>query len=190
MENDSQLTDWTEGIRSADTGAFESLYRALHDPLKGYARGFVSDEETAEDVVQECFIKLWQARDTLDGSKSVRALLYTMVRNHAFNIVRSQRTQDRHHLEFAKDQQDVVTDHTELDATKLGRLLDSWIAQLPERQREALRLSRLDGLSHAEVSSIMDVSQRTVNNHIVRALKYLRNEIRNYDESLITHYSL
>jgi RNA polymerase sigma-70 factor (ECF subfamily) len=189
MEGAIQMTEWAVRIRAADEQAFESLYRALHHPLKAYARGFVTDDAAADDVVQESFIKLWQSRDSIDESRSIKALLYTMVRNNALNMERSRKTKVRQHEELAQDIPDSVAQSSEVDAEALGSLLDQWIDQLPERQREALRLSRLDGLSHAEVGAIMNVSARTVNNHIVRALKFLRDEIRKYDESLLTNYS-
>ncbi len=63
--------------------------------------------------------------------------------------------------------------------------MDGWINELPLRQREALILSRYQGLSHQEVAAIMDVSPRTVNNHLVRALKYIHGQIQRYEPSLL-----
>jgi len=63
--------------------------------------------------------------------------------------------------------------------------MDEWIESLPERQREALILSRFQGLSHQEVAAVMDVSPRTENNHLVRALKYIHGKIQGYEPSLL-----
>ena len=72
-----------------------------------------------------------------------------------------------------------------MDARDLEDRLHDWIADLPDRQREALELSRFRGLSHEDVAGIMDISPRTVNNHIVRALRSLRERIRTYEPSLL-----
>jgi len=66
----------------------------------------------------------------------------------------------------------------------LEERLRTWIADLPTRQREALVLSRFEGLSHDQIAEVMDISPRTVNNHIVRALKRLRDHVDDYDEAL------
>ena len=189
MDEAEQLRDWAVRIRDGDERALELLHHAFHDRLAGYARSIVADDAAAEDAVQETFIKLWQTRADIDDSRSIKAYLYTMVRNNALNTERARRVKERAHEELAASSDASAVQMMDLDARTLGALMDQWIDQLPERQREALRLSRLDGLSHAEVGAIMNVSQRTVNNHIVRALKFLRDEIRKYDESLLSRYS-
>lgn len=59
-------------------------------------------------------------------------------------------------------------------------MLNRWISNLPNRQQEAFRLSRFDGLDHAEIAEVMDVSEKTVNNHIVAALSFLREKYEEY----------
>ena len=70
-------------------------------------------------------------------------------------------------------------------ASELKEKIDGWIDSLPIRQREALVLSRMQGLSHEEIASVMNVSPRTVNNHIVRALKYIHGQVQGYEPSLL-----
>ena len=72
-----------------------------------------------------------------------------------------------------------------LTAQRLDDKLQLWIDQLPERQREALTLTRFEGLSHVEVAEIMGISPRTVNNHLVKALETLRDQIRAYEPDFL-----
>jgi RNA polymerase sigma-70 factor (ECF subfamily) len=72
-----------------------------------------------------------------------------------------------------------------VDASDLTARLKEWVNELPERQREALMLSRFQGLSHREIADIMAISPRTVNNHIMRALHYLQNQILAFEPTLL-----
>src|SRR5690606_17488812 len=68
------------------------------------------------------------------------------------------------------------------DVDLLARHLDQWVAEMPERRREAFLLSRMQGLSHEEIATVMDLTPRTVNTHIVLALKYLRQRLQTLEE--------
>jgi RNA polymerase sigma-70 factor (ECF subfamily) len=171
-------------LAASDAEAFERLFRHLHGPLLRYA-ATLTDPDDADDVVQDAFVRVWNNRQRLDPNRSLRALLYQIVRNLAFNRGRDRRLHDEKHAQMSNlvsppDAPDAVADGARLDA-----LLGRWIAALPPRQREALALSRFDGLSHDEIATAMGVSPRTVNNHLVAALKTLRDHIHRYDPTLL-----
>ncbi|MDX1419027.1 MAG: RNA polymerase sigma-70 factor [Rubricoccaceae bacterium] len=171
-------------LAASDMGAFETLFRHLHAPLLRYASSLVGPD-AADDVVQDAFVRIWNARERLDPDRSLRALLYQTVRNLAFNRTRDRRLHDEKHVEMSvtvasPPAPDAVTDGARLD-DHLGR----WIEALPPRQREALTLSRFDGLTHDEIADAMGVSPRTVNNHLVAALKTLRSHLSRYDSTLL-----
>lgn len=178
---------WCRGIRRSDREAFERLFYALHDALHRYAVSIAGEEAAARDIVQETFVQLWERRDTLDPQRSVRALLFRMVRNRAYNHERDRRRRE----ELLRKEGDVFRNGRpdapdgRMRTEHLDGLLKKWIDALPERQREALILSRYEGLSHQEVAAVMDISPRTVNNHLVRALKTLRGQVSEYEPELL-----
>ena len=107
-----------------------------------------------------------------------------MVRNRALNAVRdSSGVQVDHELASSQQSDQPVVnnvDEDEDDDSTLKRLMRSWIDQLPDRQKEAFMLSRFEGLDHDEIANVMDVSPKTVNNHIVAALRSLRERFGQY----------
>ncbi|MFB3133852.1 MAG: RNA polymerase sigma factor, partial [Rhodothermales bacterium] len=108
-----------------------------------------------------------------------------MARNRAYRCLRDERAHAEKH-EILKRQASAQTPGSEepaarLDAEILNQKLRAWIGALPERQREALLLSRFHGLSHREIAAIMGVSPRTVNNHIVRALEHLQERVETFE---------
>ena len=142
------------------------------------------DEDAAHDVVQESFIKLWTVRETLDSDRSIRALLYTIVRNRSFNA-RRLRTRRQQHVAMMEvaDMEERPMIEENMDTQKLADLLHQWISELPPRRREAFQLSRFDGHSHEAIARIMNLTPRTVTNHIMLALQHLRDRLHQYRTS-------
>ncbi len=180
---DSELyADWTRRLAAHDATALRELFDALYEPLWRSVMRLVGDDAIARDLAQDAFVRIWDRRDTLDPSLSIKALLYRTVRNLALNHLRDEQTR-RHLLEdpesasvSARPRAPASAD-MQLEANELAVRLNQFIAELPPRQQEALRLSRFDGLSHQEIADVMGCAPRTVNNHLVRALEQLRSRL-------------
>ena len=187
MPTDEQFRQWCRRISASDRNAFEAVFDALHDPLARYALQITERKAAARDIVQYAFTSLWDMREDLDPEESLEALLFRIVRNRAYNTERDRRTRESKHDELKQDTEPVQPNHgAEMDADRLEENLRAWMDELPDRQREALALSRFEGLSHEAIAEVMDISPRTVNNHIVRALKKLRRWVRSHHEDHLT----
>ena len=174
---------------SSNGRAYAELFEAMYEPLFRYVRSITDTPDAARDVTQDVFIRLWEVRDSLTPEQSLEAYLYRIARNRAYNHERNQRTRTEKE-ETVRDRTPAqpappTRPDTQTDAQQLEDRLWRWIGELTERQREALVLSRFDGLSHDEVADVMDISPRTVNNHIVRALKHLRGRLNDYEPNLL-----
>ncbi len=149
---------------------------------------FTRSTPASMDIVQDVFAKLWEVRHTLDPNRSLKALLYRMVRNLAFNHHRDTKNREAKHNTMADYVSDTVDRPDEVVGSEmLEHRLHEWIDELPDRQREALTLSRFEGLSHDEIAAMMEISPRTVNNHLVKALKHIRDQIRAYEPNLLSY---
>jgi len=181
MPTDEQFQRWCRRIKASDRAAFKAVFDVLHDPLARYALQMTGREAAAQDIVQYAFTSLWDMRADLDPDESLEALLFRIVRNRAYNTERDRRTRDRKHDELKRDTDPVQPNAgAQLDADRLAADLRARMDELPDRQQEALALSRFEGLSHEAIAEVMDISPRTVNNHIVRALKTLRRWVRSH----------
>ncbi len=179
------FVSWCRRLAASDEEALEELFRATHPALVRYAATFTHDPAAAGDLVQDAFVRIWERRTTLDPSRSLKALLYRTARNLALNWVRDRET--RRHLltDYRPDASHEPMPDAHTEGRELRRHLEAWIAALPERQREALLLSRFEGLSHDEIAEVMGISPRTVNNHLVKALRHLRDRTMAYAPSLL-----
>lgn len=172
--------EWGRRLRKSDESAFRELFMDSYNPLMRYAKTFIRDEDAVRDILQEVYVHLWEIRLRIDEEKSLQALLYKMTRNRCLNHLGAKSPARLENLAPA-DQPTVEPDTGETDdddGMALQRDLYQWIEELPDRQREAFELSRFEGLDHQEIAEVMECAPRTVNNHIVSALKTLRDRLQ------------
>lgn len=187
MPTDEQFRAWCRRIKTSDREAFARVFEVLHDRLARYALRITGQKSVAQDVVQQAFTALWDMRSSLNPDESLEALLFRIVRNRSYNYTRDRRTRNSTHDALQREVEPVRdTPATDMDADRLDDHLREWIDELPDRQREALSLSRFEGLNHEEIAQVMEISPPTVNNHIVRALKTLRRKVRSHHPDLHT----
>ncbi|MFO8028573.1 MAG: RNA polymerase sigma-70 factor [Cyclonatronaceae bacterium] len=190
---DTMQRQLADRIQKSDRRAFDELFRAMYPRLVRFAFKITQDWNTSCDITQDVFVMLWQQRNTVDPDRSIRAWLFRSVRNRAYNYQRDRReiadpeAVDR--LTGDARASDAPYDpgwpadapaHENGQETQLQKKILEWIQELPERQREAFELSRYEGLFHHEIAGVMQVSVKTVNNHLTAALKYLRSCYQSY----------
>lgn len=175
----ARYAEWARRLAADDATALRALFEDTYEPLWRSVVRLVGDESIARDLAQDAFVRVWDRRATLDPSLSLRALLYRTVRNLALNQLRDDQTRrqllaDPSAAAIGARPRDPARADEQVEAAELADRLRAFIAELPPRQREALLLSRFDGLSHQEIADVMGCAPRTVNNHLVRALEHLR----------------
>lgn len=175
LPSDQQFTLWAKKIRRSNRKAFDQLFRSFYPILVRFAMRYTRDSAAAKDVVQDSFIKLWQKRTLINPEQSLKNYLYTMVRNNALNLIRELSDVEVDH-EMANSKSEAVELKTaDKPENRIDDFFSTWIDQLPKRQKEAFELSRFEGLDHEEIAEVMNLSTKTVNNHIVTALRFLRD---------------
>lgn len=189
MPDAPPFEEWCRRLKASDRAAYAEIFEEMYDPLFRYVRSITKESEAARDLTQDVFIRLWEVRDALSPERSLEAYLYRMARNRAYNHERGRRTRAEYEEtvreESAAQPAPPEQPDVETAAQQLEDRFRTWIADLTDRQREALILSRFENLSHDEIAEVMEISPRTVNNHIVRALKSLRERIRDYQPDLL-----
>ncbi len=152
---------------------FSTQFHAHYRPLCLYALRFLEDVDLAEDVVQETFTTLWEKRDALPEINSFKSYLYTSVRNNCLMKLRSHRDfEDVEELQLLEENtEEERMERAELEA-KLWQLID----ELPEKRREFFLMAKRDGMPYKEIAEETGLSVKTVDNHVTRALKFLREK--------------
>lgn len=173
--------DIYELIRDGDIKAFNLLFQRLYMQLYIYCRKFIPDPEEAKDILQNVFLHFWERRGELCIDTSLRAYLFRTVHNECLNFIRSTRQTDLLGGEETIALYDCFDRPDEtLNVNEMERHLKNSIDSLPEQCRVIFRLSRFDGLSVREIAGKLDLSPRTVETQIYRALKMLKKDMKEY----------
>ena len=181
IEEQEALDRLADRLKASDQEAYATIFRCMQEPLLRYLFRITRDEALALDVLQDVFLKLWEKRASLEVKVSLKALLYTMARNRALNVNRSQ-ARMRYDSDLVGENTTEVADsmiEQEIQASQLDAFFKTWIKELPPRRAEAFVLSRFHAMSNKEIGEVMGLSKRTVDTHIVHALRHLR---KRYDQ--------
>jgi RNA polymerase sigma-70 factor, ECF subfamily len=169
----------TTGIQIHSEKDFDALFRAWYTPLVRYAFTFTAgDLDEAEELVQETFAKFWAQRETFDFHHSAKAYLFRMVHNLALNRLRSQRTQER----YAEHQIRQMAHEYEApkDDPELQHRFREVLKNLPAQCRQVFELSRFEELKYREIAEQLGISIKTVETHMGKALRIMRQELAEY----------
>jgi RNA polymerase sigma-70 factor (family 1) len=170
--------EWYARIKAGDESAFEALFRAHYGVLCGFARKFVADKDTAEELVQELFMQMWDRRATLNPETSLKAYLFTAIRNSCLNHLKHLAVKSRHQEHARSMEAAHAADPSEaLQSAELEARIHLEIDALPDRCSEIFKLSRFQGLKYDEIAKELGISPRTVEVQIGKALKILRENL-------------
>lgn len=179
-------SDLLTRIRDGDSVAFETVVRRHFDALYRFAYGYVHAREAAEEVLQEAFFQLWQHRATLrlsrEGEGSLRSYLFRAVRNRLTDAARHARVERRYAESFTAEDGNQTTPDVaaQYETQEFAEALQTAVAALPERTRQAYTLYHQHGLSYAEVAEVMEISVKGVEFQLGKALRLLREALRRF----------
>lgn len=158
---------------------YESAFREHYEPLTRYAHSILKNQEEAEDAVQRLFVKFWEKRMELQV-ENVRAYLYRATYNTCLNQVKSNKNALKHVPEESVQVQtsEEASDH--ILGAELQDQIEHAMQALPEKCREVFHLSRFEEKSYKEISEELNISVKTVENHIAKALRIMRSELAEY----------
>ena len=165
-------------IREGDTGQFESLFRSSYVSLVRYAKTLIRDHDTAEEIVQDLFFRLWKDKEKLHIESSLNGYLYRAVHNRCLHYIDHNRVVEKYAQEMAamsQESNETPTDilhYRELQATIAGIL-----ERLPEKCGKIFCMSRFEGLKYSEIAERLSVSVKTVEANMGRALKEFRKAL-------------
>ena len=163
-------------IREGKIPAFTKFYTLFFPRLLLVSDKYIKDAFVAEEIVQNVFLKIWENPENLEEVKSIPSYLYKSVVNASINHVNRQKNIAQHHQKIASDfTEEYVVDLEE--ENELIVLLHTEIDKLPPQCKKIFKLSRFDHLKYKEIAMLLDISERTVENHISTALKALRKSL-------------
>ena len=178
LDNKDKNTIFINGSSSAT--AFEDLFKQYYAQLVVYACKYVSDTETAREIVQDFFVRLYEKRQTLSIDVSVKSYLYRSVYNCCINYINQRNIQDKHlkSIDLERTEEDDL--EGEIHTVELQERIYRVIESLPAKCQIIFKMNRLQGLKNEEIATQLHLSKRTVETQISKALKILRKKLASY----------
>lgn len=172
-------------IKEGDIKQFEVLFKEYYERLCHFAIKYVKNIEQSEGVVQDTFYNIWKNHKTLNITTSLKAYLYTAVRNNCLQKLRT-RSLDIKYENYYKSHyvNESISPAEELDAKELSKVINKALNSLPERCQEIFKMSRYEGLKYHEIAEKLSISIKTVEANMGKALKHFRLHLRDYAEAV------
>jgi RNA polymerase sigma-70 factor (ECF subfamily) len=168
-------------LKNGDMLAFDQVYKLYSHKLHSFIFKILKNEAEADDIVQEVFVKIWESRNKLGDIKLFNSYIFTIAYNNSIDLIRK-RINNNKYLEHLRNSSIIYTTPTsitEIEYSELNNQVEKLISNLPERQKQVFLLHKQTGLSYPEIADQLGISKNTVENHMVKALKYLRQNIDN-----------
>ena len=172
--------DNLDNLITLDEITFEKLFKSNFKGLCLFALRFVKDYDVAKEITQDAFISLWEKRDTIDLSRQVKSYLATAIRNKSFNYLRDNKKFNNEIQDFERIVEPDYKSNDLLENKELKAEITRAIDELPEKCREVFMLSRFENKKYQEIADKLQISIKTVEAQMSKALQHMRIRLAEY----------
>lgn len=180
-----ESTNRQTGIDEKD---YKILFETYYSALCHFAAGYLSGHDTAEEIVQQVFINLWNQRETIDPEKQVKSYLFTSVKNRCLNHIRDHKKFRSYYLDIEAEMEIPVAETDLISEQELEKRIAQALDKLPEKCREVFGLCRFEEMKYHEVAQKLKISVKTVEAQMSKAMRILREELKGLWLFFILHY--
>ena len=163
-------------LRVGDRHSFRIVYEECVQPVYAFVFKYTKSRALTEDIVQDVFVKVWEMREQLDPERSFQALIFKIAKNKVLNTFERSATVElvRREIMIGAAQFSNTTEET-INFLETSGILQEGIEQLPPQQKKIFELCKLEGLSHEQAASRLNISPNTINVQMVNSLRFLKN---------------
>lgn len=182
-----------EQLKEGDPKAFEYVFLQWYEPLVHFADEYITNLESARNIVQNIFMRLWEKRTWIDPDSNLKAYLYLATRNACLSYIRHLQVEVCYYEKSMRNSDELQLNYEaleelridQIDFCNLERIIQETIDSLPERCREVFLLSRNEDLKNKEIANRLDITVKAVEANITRALSKLRENTKEYMPELL-----
>ncbi|WP_179351084.1 RNA polymerase sigma factor [Winogradskyella vidalii] len=173
-----------EKIKEGDTKALDLLFKKYYHKLCRFGVLFESNSHIIEEKVDDVFIKLWSNKDQLKKIKNPKSYIYAILKNDLLSVKNNYQIrplQNEDHLNSSSlypsiEDEIIANEQKEINKNVIKNVLET----IPKRTRQIFEMSRIDGFKYKEISELLEISPKTVENHIGLALRHISANINKF----------
>ncbi len=172
-----------ESFKMGNISAFETLFDRYYIALCNFSYLFLKNKELCEEIISDLFVNLWLKKDQISIQKNFKSFVYRSTYNACISMVRTSKPEFLY--DFSKvTTYELLTPETILLNSEFEASIHELLNVLPKVAGLVLRMKKIDGLKYKEIAEILNISEKTVENHIINAIRKLRQEIEKKPELL------
>jgi len=172
---------YLNSLQTGNIGDFEAMFNHYYAPLVVYACRYVQEIDIARDIVQDFFVRLYEKRESVVIDTSLKSYLYRAVYHCCLNYINQQNIREKHLKNIDLDRIDEENLEDEISSVELQQRIYDMIESLPAKCRRIFKMNRMEGMKNEEIASHLNLSKRTVETQISKALKFLRSKLADYE---------
>ena len=175
-----------DGLKNGLESAYEELFMTYYAQLVVFANKILGDEDLSREMVQDVFVMFYEKREVLNIHTSLKSHLYQTVRNRCLNEIKRNQIRREHHAGIFIDKKNEEAYFADkLQETELEARIFAIVESLPKKCKRIFEMSRFDGMSNQQIADKLELSKRTVETQISKALKILREHLKDYVSAVI-----
>lgn len=180
-------------LKTGKPAAFKEVFRLLYPRMRGYCKLFIADDNEVEDVIQECFITLWEKRKSINPEKSIESFIFVILRNRCLNVLKSKKIEDRkveiENLDVNELQYLYQLDFSEKEEKSIEEMLiESFreaVDELPEKMKQVFVACKIQGKKQKEVAEELGISVKMIEKQISKAKLQIRDKLMKQYPSMV-----
>jgi RNA polymerase sigma-70 factor (family 1) len=165
-------------LKEGSKDAFRSLFETFGPKIHAFAKSYLKNDEDAEELLQDVFLKLWEIRASLDSSKNIKSFLFKICVNLIYDFIRRKNIEQAY-LDYSGQNHPSFGENTwhEVIYNDMLRNLETFVSAMPEQRQRIFRMSKEEGLSNDEIAQQLNLSRRTIENQLYRAVSFLKEKL-------------
>ena len=166
-------------LKQQDKSALDELFGYYYPRLHHFSKSILKIENDIDDILQEVFVKIWLNRQKIGNPETFNSYIFTITKNEVLNLIRNN-LRDKNFKDklFLNSVAEEYQTSTQLEYQEIKSGIDKIVADLPEKRRQVFILSRTEGLSNREIAQQLNISEKTVEDHITHAIKQIKNSMK------------
>ena len=172
--------------------AFEYFFNKYYSNIVGFCVQFIFDEEEAKNITQEAFLNLWTNKDKIEVPSGIKSFLYTYAKSKCLNLIRSKKVKEKYKNEALNQRESIINQDVldalnfdSMDFIELEKIIQDSINNLPKKTKTIFIKKRFENKKNQEIANEMDISLKTVESHMTKALKALKRQLTNYFPNIL-----
>ena len=164
-------------LKNGEEQAFRQLFDIYYRRLVAFANKMLTDLDLSRSVVQDVFVMFYEKRNEIDIHTSLQSHLFQTVRNRCLNIIKRDKMKQKHHIQIFENNPDFEQPFENMEYNELENCISKTVEELPEQCKKIFTMSRFEGISNQNIADELNLSKRTVETQISKALKRIRTEL-------------